>query len=503
MKRVVVISGTNHYEERAKSVIEEYQKEHEVIYLTSDFNHWKKEYFSVELPFAQQLHVPGYQKNISVSRIWSHIVFSIKTFFRLCKLKPDIVYAEIPHNTLAVATKWYKRLHKCELIFDIFDMWPEALPMKSNNPVFKLACSVWGGFRNHNLKFADKVYTECNYFQELINQEGCYVPMETKYLTRKKIDLDIQTIWDADRLHICYGYGLFTGGLGLDFGARALGCMSIPMSSGNTQRQLMCMEDFGATAFACTPSYAMYLAEAAKEAGVVERLQLKAGINGAEPWTDEMRHQIEDTLNVNCFDIYGLCEITGPGVACDCIHHKGLHVYEDHFFPEVLNPVDHTPCAEGETGELVFTTLSKEGMPLIRYRTKDLTSIEYGKCECGRTLPRIQKFTGRTDDMKVIRGVNVFPTQVEAALLSIGEGVAPHYMMVVDRENNLDVLTVMVEVDEKYFSDEIRKLEALKKKIELALKQALGVAVKVKLCEPKSIQRSEGKAKRVIDNRNL
>ena len=315
--------------------------------------------------------------------------------------------------------------------------------------------------------------------------------------------LTMAGLTEEDKLHVCYGYGLFTGGMGLDLGARALGCMSIPMSSGNTQRQLMCMEDFGATAFACTPSYAMYLAEAAKEAGVVERLQLKAGINGAEPWTDEMRHQIEDTLNVNCFDIYGLCEITGPGVACDCIHHTGLHVYEDHFFPEVLNPVDHTPCAEGETGELVFTTLSKEGMPLIRYRTKDLTSIEYGKCECGRTLPRIQKFTGRTDDMKVIRGVNVFPTQVEAALLSIGEGVAPHYMMVVDRENNLDVLTVMVEVDEKYFSDEIRKLEALKKKIELALKQALGVAVKVKLCEPKSIQRSEGKAKRVIDNRNL
>ena len=315
--------------------------------------------------------------------------------------------------------------------------------------------------------------------------------------------LTMAGLTEEDKLHVCYGYGLFTGGMGLDLGARALGCMSIPMSSGNTQRQLMCMEDFGATAFACTPSYAMYLAEAAKEAGVVERLQLKAGINGAEPWTDEMRHQIEDTLNVNCFDIYGLCEITGPGVACDCIHHKGLHVYEDHFFPEVLNPVDHTPCAEGETGELVFTTLSKEGMPLIRYRTKDLTGIEYGKCECGRTLPRIQKFTGRTDDMKVIRGVNVFPTQVEAALLSIGEGVAPHYMMVVDRENNLDVLTVMVEVDEKYFSDEIRKLEALKKKIELALKQALGVAVKVKLCEPKSIQRSEGKAKRVIDNRNL
>ena len=308
---------------------------------------------------------------------------------------------------------------------------------------------------------------------------------------------------EEDRLHICYGYGLFTGGMGLDFGAQKLGCMSIPMSSGNTQRQLMCMEDFGATAFACTPSYALYLSEAAKEAGVVDKLQLKVGINGAEPWTEEMRHEIENNLNVNCFDIYGLCEITGPGVAMDCIHHKGLHVYEDHFYPEVLDPVTHEPVADGETGELVFTTLSKEGVPLIRYRTKDLTSIQRETCECGRTLPRIQKFTGRTDDMKVIRGVNVFPTQVETALLSIGEGVAPHYMLVVDRVDNLDVLTVMVEVDEKYFSDEIRKLEALKNKIAAVLKQALGVSVKVKLCEPKTIQRSEGKAKRVIDNRNL
>ena len=307
----------------------------------------------------------------------------------------------------------------------------------------------------------------------------------------------------ADRLHICSGYGLFTGGMGLDLGARALGCMAIPMSSGNTKRQLMCMEDFGATAFACTPSYALYMAEAAQEAGIVDRLQLKAGINGAEPWTDEMRLKIESGLNVNSFDIYGLCEITGPGVAMDCIHHKGLHVYEDYFYPEVLNPADQTACTDGETGELVFTTLAKEGMPLLRYRTKDLTSIDHSPCECGRTLPRIQKFTGRTDDMKVIRGVNVFPTQVEAALLSIGGGVAPHYMMIVDRENNLDVLTVMVEVDEKYFSDEIRKLDELKNKVAAVLKQALGIAVRVKLVEPKTIQRSEGKAKRVIDNREL
>ena len=260
---------------------------------------------------------------------------------------------------------------------------------------------------------------------------------------------------------------------------------------------------FWSDGFGCTPSYALYLAEAAQEAGIVDRLQLKASINGAEPWTDEMRKKIEGILHINSFDIYGLCEITGPGVAMDCIHHKGLHVYEDYFYPEILNPADHSACAEGETGELVFTTLAKEGMPLLRYRTKDLTSIEYGVCECGRTLPRIQKFTGRTDDMKVIRGVNVFPTQVETALLSMGGGVAPHYMLIVDRENNLDVLTVMVEVDEKYFSDEIRKLDELKNRVGAVLKQALGVSVRVKLVEPKTIQRSEGKAKRVIDNREL
>lgn len=306
-----------------------------------------------------------------------------------------------------------------------------------------------------------------------------------------------------DIIHVCYGYGLFTGGMGLDYGARALGATAIPMSAGNTKRQMMCMEDLGATAFACTPSYALYLAESMQEAGVVDRLKIKAGIHGAEPWTEEMRKKIEGILHINCFDIYGLCEITGPGVAQDCIHHAGLHVHEDYFYPEVLNPATHEKCADGETGELVFTTLAKEAMPLIRYRTKDLTSIDHSTCECGRTLPRISKFTGRTDDMKVIRGVNVFPTQVETALLSMGGAVAPHYMMIVDRENNLDVLTVMVEVDESMFSDEIRKLDALRNKIAAVLKTALGVSVRVKLVEPKSIQRSEGKAVRVIDNRNL
>lgn len=315
--------------------------------------------------------------------------------------------------------------------------------------------------------------------------------------------LTMAGLTEEDIIHVCYGYGLFTGGMGLDYGARALGATAIPMSAGNTKRQMMCMEDFGATAFACTPSYALYLAESIQEAGLVDRMKVKVGIHGAEPWTEEMRKKIETILKINCFDIYGLCEITGPGVAQDCIHHAGLHIHHDHFYPEVLDPATHEACADGETGELVFTTLSKEAMPLLRYRTKDLTSIDHSTCACGRTLPRISKFTGRTDDMKVIRGVNVFPTQVETALLSMGGAVAPHYLMIVDREDNLDVLTVMVEVDESMFSDEIRKLDALRKKIGAVLKQALGVSVNVKLVEPKTIQRSEGKAVRVIDNRNL
>lgn len=315
--------------------------------------------------------------------------------------------------------------------------------------------------------------------------------------------LTMAGLTEEDIIHTCYGYGLFTGGLGIDFGARKLGAMVIPMSSGNTQRQMMCMEDFGATAIACTPSYALYLAEAIRDAGLVDKLKIKAGILGAEPWTVEMRKQIESILGINCFDIYGLCEILGPGVAMECIHHEGLHVHEDYFYPEILNPATNAACEDGETGELVFTTLTKEAMPLIRYRTKDLTSIDHSTCKCGRTLPRISKFKGRTDDMKVIRGVNVFPTQVETALLSMGGDVAPHYMMIVDRENNMDRLTVMVEVDERYFSDEIRALEGLKNKIAGVLKQALGISVVVKLVEPKTIARSEGKAKRVIDNRNL
>lgn len=306
-----------------------------------------------------------------------------------------------------------------------------------------------------------------------------------------------------DIIHVCYGYGLFTGGLGADFAAQRIGAMVVPMSAGNTARQIMCMEDFGATALACTPSYALYLAESIAEAGKVDAMKLRVGIHGAEPWTEEMRKKIQDILHIECFDIYGLCEITGPGVAMDCRQHKGLHINHDFFYPEILDPITHEPMDDGELGELVFTTLEKEGMPLLRYRTKDLTSIDYSTCECGRTLPRISKFKGRTDDMKVIRGVNVFPTQVETVLLSMGGDISNHYQMIVDRENNADRLTVMVEVCDSVFSDEIGKLDALKQKVAASLKQALGISVEVKLVEPKTIQRSEGKAKRVIDNRNL
>ena len=306
-----------------------------------------------------------------------------------------------------------------------------------------------------------------------------------------------------DIIHVCYGYGLFTGGLGTDFAAQRIGAMVVPMSAGNTARQIMCMEDFGATALACTPSYALYLAESIAEAGKVDAMKLRVGIHGAEPWTEEMRKKIQDILHIECFDIYGLCEITGPGVAMDCRQHKGLHINHDFFYPEILDPITHEPMDDGELGELVFTTLEKEGMPLLRYRTKDLTSIDYSTCECGRTLPRISKFKGRTDDMKVIRGVNVFPTQVETVLLSMGGDISNHYQMIVDRENNADRLTVMVEVCDSVFSDEIGKLDALKQKVAAGLKQALGISVEVKLVEPKTIQRSEGKAKRVIDNRNL
>jgi len=327
--------------------------------------------------------------------------------------------------------------------------------------------------------------------------------------TRKDIDmwkecvtrvLSMANIGRDDKVQVSYGYGLFTGGLGLHYGVENLGAMVVPISTTNSKKQLTLMEDFGSTAIACTPSYLLHLMEVIEEEEVRDKLKLKSVICGAEPWTDQMRSKIEEGLKVKAYDIYGLSEIMGPGVAADCEYHRGLHIYEDHFLPEIVNSNTLEPVAEGEEGELVITTLTKEAFPLIRYRTKDLTSINYDKCECGRTLARISRFTGRSDDMLIIRGVNVYPSQIETALLEVEE-TKPHYLIIVDRVDNLDTIEVWVEVEDKFFSDEIRKLENLTKKIGYTLKQAIGLQVKVKLVEPRTLERTEGKAVRVVDKR--
>ncbi|MBC7961144.1 MAG: phenylacetate--CoA ligase [Vallitaleaceae bacterium] len=310
-------------------------------------------------------------------------------------------------------------------------------------------------------------------------------------------------IGKSDRIQVAYGYGLFTGGLGVHYGAERIGAMVIPISGGNTKKQIQLMQDFGSTAIALTPSYALYLAEAMEEMGVKpESLKLKVGIFGAEPWTENMRKEIEAKLKIKAIDIYGLSEIIGPGVSIECMKQKGLHIFEDHFIPETIDRNTLLPTKLGEEGELVFTTVTKEALPILRYRTRDLTTLDYGVCECGRTTVRMRKCTGRSDDMLIIRGVNIFPSQIESVLLDLRE-TNPHYLLIVERVNNLDTLEVWVEVDDKFFSDEIKKLEALTKKITNALESTLGIGVKVRLVEPKTIERSEGKAKRVIDKRVL
>lgn len=305
-----------------------------------------------------------------------------------------------------------------------------------------------------------------------------------------------------DIVQIAYGYGLFTGGLGAHCGAEKIGAMVVPMSTGNSQKLTTMMVDFGATAIACTPSYLLHISEVLREAGLIDKIKLKSAICGAEPWTEKMRNEIEKRLHIHAHDIYGLSEVMGPGVACDCEAHAGLHVCEDHFFPEIVDPKTLKGVPEGETGELVFTTLTKEGLPLIRYRTKDLTSLTREKCECGRTSARISRFKGRSDDMLIIRGVNVFPSQVEAALINVEE-VTPHYMIVVDRVNNLDTMEIQVELESKYYTDEIKGIEQLKKKIGHVINQALGLNAKITIVQPGSLKRSEGKAVHVIDNRKF
>lgn len=307
---------------------------------------------------------------------------------------------------------------------------------------------------------------------------------------------------NEDTVHVAYGYGLFTGGLGLNNGAEKLGAMTIPVSSGNTPRQLTLMKDFMATVVCCTPSYAIYLAESMKKEGHKrEDFSLKIGVFGAEPWSEEMRREIENKLEIKAYDIYGLSEIMGPGVAMECQEQCGMHVNEDNFYAEIVDPITLEPVPMGEQGELVITTLTKEGIPIIRYRTRDITSFITEPCGCGRTLKKIKRVSGRSDDMLIIRGVNVFPSQIESVLLNIGDAIAPHYQIIVDRVNSLDTFEIQIEMSETFFSDEVRKIQTLAKRIDHDMTGMLGISAKITLVSPNTIFRSEGKAKRIIDNR--
>ncbi len=308
----------------------------------------------------------------------------------------------------------------------------------------------------------------------------------------------------GDTIQIAYGYGLFTGGLGAHYGAMELGLRILPASAGQTARQLKLMQDFKPKIIACTPSYVLYMAEEAKSLGIdPAKGNWKIGVFGAEPWSESIRREIENVWNILATDIYGLSEIIGPGVAQECHHKDGLHVFSDVFYPEVLDPKTGESVPEGQDGELVITTLTKQGIPLIRYGTRDVVSIRYDKCRCGRTSPRISKVKGRTDDMIVVRGINVFPSQIEHVLVGI-EGTQPYYQIIVDRQaHHLDEVEVLVEVDQKFFSDEIKQLNVMREKIRREIQNVLSIGVKVTLVEPKTIARSEGKAKRIVDKRTL
>ena len=373
----------------------------------------------------------------------------------------------------------------------------------------------------HKLPFLTKDFLRENYPDKLcaVPKTDCVRIQSTSGTTGKRVVMfytqDDVDIWDEccaralvaagatkdDVVHVSYGYGLFTGGAGLHGGSHKLGSLTLPMSSGNTARQLQFMEDLGSTILCCTPSYAAYLAESIAEQGVKDKLSLKSGIFGAEAWSDEMRADIEKSLGIKAFDIYGLTEISGPGVGFECECQDGLHINEDHFIPEIIDPNTGEVLPDGEEGELVFSCISKKAMPLLRYRTRDITSLTHEKCKCGRTIARIERLKGRTDDMLIIKGVNVFPSQIEEVL--INQGLAPNYQLVVDRINNSDTLEVLVEMTPEMFSDTVGAIEKTEKRIVSALKSMLGIYAKVSLVSPKSIERSEGKAVRVIDKRKI
>ena len=309
----------------------------------------------------------------------------------------------------------------------------------------------------------------------------------------------------SDIIQVAYGYGLFTGGLGLHYGAEKLGAMTVPISGGNTERQLMLIRDFGTTMIACTPSYALNIADYIEKKRPdydIRSTRLRAGILGAEPWTEAMRGEIERRLGISAYDIYGLSELIGPGVSAECTEKSGMHIFEDHFYCEIIDPDSGEILPEGERGEIVYTSLTKEGCPVIRYRSRDITRLYHDSCKCGRTLVKMEKVTGRSDDMLIIRGVNVFPSQIETVLMEI-DGTEPHYQIILDRKGALDDIEVKVEVNEKIFSDEIKVMDGLSRRITDRFRSVLGISAKITLVQPLTIPRSEGKAVRVIDNRNI
>lgn len=363
--------------------------------------------------------------------------------------------------------------------------------MRNNYPYGTFAVDMSEIVRVHSSSGTTGKQKVVGYTQNDISiwSECCCRALATTGMTREDI------------LHVAYGYGLFTGGLGLHYGAERMGATAIPVSSGNTRRQIQILADFKPTALACTPSYALYLADEMASQGVdPASLSLKVGIFGAEPWSVEMKKQIESKLHLKAFDIYGLSETMGPGVSISCEAGNLLHIQSDHFIAEVVDPETGQPLPEGSIGELVFSSITKEGTPLLRYNTHDLTRLHYGPCDCGRTTVRMDKVTGRADDMLIIRGVNVFPTQIESILLNYGE-VEPHYMIYVDRVNNLDRMEVQIEMTPAFFSDSIKDIENIERRLNADIQSVLGITAKITLVEPRSIPRSEGKAKRVMDRR--
>jgi len=408
----------------------------------------------------------------------------------------------------AVAHKVYERVHFYKAKFDALGVKPSDI--RSIDDIAKLPFTTKDDMRDvypYGLLACD-----LRDIVEIHTSSGTTGKPVVDAYTQADIDLwgevmartfSAGGITKDDVIQNAYGYGLFTGGLGAHYGARRIGAVCIPISGGNTKRQLDFMRDFGSTALTCTPSYSLYMAEEGREAGIdFANLPLRAGFFGAEPWSDNMRADIEDRMKIKAYDIFGLTEIIGPGVAAECEQQKLLHIWEDHFYPEIINPDTGEPLPDGEKGELIFTTLTKEGTPVIRYRTRDITYLTREPCACGRTHVKMHRILGRTDDMLIIRGVNIFPSQVEQVLVKT-DGVEPHYQLLIERKDNLDCLEVQVEMNENLFSDELKIIEQKEKQIEHELREALLVHSKVKLVEPKSIARSEGKAKRIVDKRNI